>query len=106
MIKRIWHGWTTPENAPRYENLLKTEIFPAIAARSIPGYRAIELLRREHDGEIEFITIMTFDSVEAVRKFAGEDYTVSYVPPKARELLARRDLHSQHYDVVESRTCD
>ncbi|WP_275288250.1 antibiotic biosynthesis monooxygenase family protein [Halomonas elongata] len=101
MIKRIWHGWTTPENADEYEALLKGEIFPGIAAKGIPGYRDIQLLRRPHDVEIEFITIMTFDSWDAVRDFIGDDPTVSYVPDKARAVLSRWDDRSQHYDVKE-----
>jgi heme-degrading monooxygenase HmoA len=98
MIERIWHGWTLPENADTYENLLKTEIFPV---KNIPGYRGIRLLRRPLDGEVEFITIMLFDSLEDVIRFAGEDYEKSYVPQKAREVLARFDERSQHYEVRE-----
>ena len=101
MITRLWHGWTTLENADIYENLLKTEIFPGIAAKGVAGYRGIRLLRRAHDAEIEFITMMEFDSWEAVKQFAGEDYERAYVPPKAREVLARCDERSRHYEVRE-----
>jgi heme-degrading monooxygenase HmoA len=78
MISRIWHGWTTPENADVYENLLITEIFPTIASKGVSGYRGIQLLKRQLPGEVEFITIMRFDSLEAVKQFAGEDYEKSY----------------------------
>ena len=64
MVGRIWHGWTTPENADVYENLLKSEIFPGIAAKNVPGYREIQLFRRPLADEVEFITIMWFDSWE------------------------------------------
>ncbi len=101
MIERIWHGWTLPENADTYEALLKTEIFPGIAAKNIPGYRGIKMLRRPLGAEVEFITIMRFDSLEDVIRFAGKDYEKSYVPPKAREVLARFDDRSQHYEVRE-----
>ena len=101
MIARLWHGWTTLENADNYENLLKTEIFPGIAAKGVDGYRGIRLLRRMHEKEVEFITMMEFDSWEAVKKFAGEDYECAYVPPKAREVLARFDERSQHYEIKE-----
>ena len=75
MIGRIWHGWTKPDNANRYERLLKEEIFPGIADKKVPGYRGIQLFRRPiDDEEVEFITIMWFDSWEAVKRFAGEDY--------------------------------
>ncbi len=102
MIARIWHGWTQPENADAYEKLLKEEIFMGIAGRKIPGYRGIRLLRRTLDGgEVEFVTIMWFDSLQAVKQFAGEDYEAAVVPPKARKLLARFDQRSQHYEVRE-----
>lgn len=102
MIARIWHGWTTTANAVAYENLLRTEIFPGIAAKGVAGYRGIRLLRRPlPPDEVEFITIMEFDSWEAVRRFAGEDYERAYVPPKAREVLARFDDRAQHYEIRE-----
>jgi heme-degrading monooxygenase HmoA len=101
MIIRLWHGWTTHDNSDAYENLLKTEIFPGIAAKGVEGYRSIRLLRRASGEEIEFITMMLFDSWEAVKQFAGEDYERAYVPPKAREVLARFDERSQHYEIRE-----
>jgi heme-degrading monooxygenase HmoA len=101
MIGRIWHGWTKPENADKYEQLLREEIFPAIGAKKVAGYKGIQLFRRPLDNEIEFITIMWFDSLEAVRAFAGEDYEVAVVPPKARVLLSRFDARSQHYEIKE-----
>ena len=99
MISRIWHGWTTPANADAYEALLKSEIFVGIQNRRIAGYRGIQLFRRNIADEVEFITVMWFDSIDAVRAFAGEDYEVAVVPPKARELLSRFDARSQHYEV-------
>ncbi len=99
MISRIWHGWTTLDNADAYEALLQSEIFIGIQNRQIPGFREIQLFRRRLENEVEFITVMWFDSIDAVRAFAGEDYEVAVVPPKARALLARFDARSQHYDV-------
>lgn len=99
MIARIWHGWTTPENADKYEGLLNQEVLPGIAVKNIAGYSGIELLRRSLESEVEFVTIMWFDSWEAVKQFAGEDYELAYVPPKARAVLARFDLRSQHYEI-------
>lgn len=99
MIGRIWHGWTTPENADVYENLLKTEIFPCIASKKVKGYRSIQLFRRSSGEEVEFITIMWLESWEAVKQFAGEDYEHAYVPLKAREVLKRFDECSQHYEI-------
>jgi len=103
MISRIWHGWTTPGNADAYESLLQTEIFHGIENRQIAGFRGIQLLRREVGDEVEFVTIMEFDSLPAVRAFAGEDYEIAVVPPPARALLARFDARSQHYEIRADR---
>jgi heme-degrading monooxygenase HmoA len=99
MICRIWHGWTSHANADAYEHLLKEEIFAGIASRAIAGYRGIELLRRELSTETEFVTVMWFESLDAVKQFAGADYTRAVVPESARKLLARYDERSAHYDV-------
>ena len=104
MISRIWHGWTTPANADAYESLLHREIFEGIVGRKIPGFRSIDLLRRDAGGEVEFVTIMWFDSLDAVREFAGTDYEVAVVPPAARSLLKRFDQRSAHYEVREQRS--
>ena len=101
MISRIWHGYTTFENADAYENLLKSEIFINIRGRNIQGFHEIQLFRRNLDAEVEFITVMWFDSIDSVRNFAGDDYEVAVVPPKARELLSHFDERSQHYEVRE-----
>lgn len=101
MISRIWHGYTTRENADEYENLLKEEIFVGINERHIPGFREIQLFRRNLEEEVEFVTVMWFDTLDAVRLFAGEDYALAVVPPKARLVLKRFDKRSQHYEVRE-----
>ena len=97
MIVRVWRGWTTKANAAAYETLLRDEIIPAIAARGIPGYRGISLLRRDEGGESEFMTVMRFDGLKDVRDFAGQNYERAVVPPKARALLARCDDKAAHY---------
>ena len=99
MISRIWHGWTTLENADVYESLLKSEIFQGIQGREIKGYKGIHLLRRDQGDEVEFVTIMWFDDTESVRSFAGEDYEVAVVPKKARAVLSHFNERSQHYEV-------
>ncbi|MFX1369929.1 MAG: antibiotic biosynthesis monooxygenase [Promethearchaeota archaeon] len=101
MISRVWHGWTSREKADAYEELLRTEIFTNIAKQSNPGYRGIHLLRRDFEDEVEFVTVMWFDSLDAVRVFAGEEYEVAVVPPEARKLLSRFDERSAHYQVVK-----
>ena len=101
MISRIWHGWTTPENADTYENLLREEIFVGIQGRNIDGFRGIQLFRRDVGDEVEFITVMWFDNLDAIKEFAGEDYEVAVVPPEAHEVLLHFDVWSQHYEVRE-----
>lgn len=102
-VKRFWHGWTLPENADKYQNLLRHEVFPGIEAKKIPGYRSIELLRRDIGDEVEFVTIMTFDALQNVIDFQGEDYLQAYVPDAAKLLLNRWDQVSAHYEAVEHR---
>ena len=101
MIGRIWHGYTTQANADAYEALLKSEIFAGIRGRNMEGFQEIQLFRRDLEMEVEFITIMWFDSLEAVRTFAGADYEAAVVPPKAKALLSHFDDRSQHYEVRE-----
>ena len=98
MIARIWHGWTTPANADAYERLLRAEILPAI--HRIAGYRGAYLLRRDAASEVEFATVTLWESLDAVRAFAGDDYERAVVPPPARELLARFDERSRHYETL------
>ena len=102
-IQRIWHGWTTLENESAYQALLLNEVIPGIEAKNIPGFNGIEVLKRQHTDEIEFITIMTFDSIQSVIAFQGPEYTRCYVPDVAQKVLKRWDQHSAHYEVVEDR---
>ena len=102
-IKRIWHGWTTPENADAYQELLHQEIFPGIESKEIDGYHCVELYRRQQGEEVEFVTIMTFDDINSVKKLQGKDYEKSYVPDAAQKLLKRWDKKASHYDLIETR---
>lgn len=95
MITRLWRGWTLPENADAYERFLLSELFPSM--RDIPGFRNADVLRRYADGEVAFVTLTRFDSLEAIRGFAGEDYETAVIEPKARALLSRYDERAQHY---------
>ncbi len=99
MIGRLWRGWTTTENADAYEELLRTRILPGI--HRVDGYRGAYLLRRDVDEGVEFTTLTFFESMDAVRAFAGEEYEVAVVPPEARQLLTRFDERSALHEVVE-----
>ena len=101
MIARIWHGWTTVAQADAYEQLLRHEVFEGINSRRIPGFLGIDLLRREEGEEVAFMTVMWFESIAAVRSFAGEEFETAVVPHEARALLKRFDARSAHYDVRE-----
>lgn len=104
MIKRIWHGYTTPERADEYEALLRAEVIKGIEGKNIPGFWGIDVLRRPLGDEVEFITIMDFESLENVKAFVGEDHEQAYVPDEARAILSRFDERSQHYEVREQRS--
>jgi heme-degrading monooxygenase HmoA len=97
MIARIWHGWAAPANADAYEELLRAEVLPGI--HRIGGHRGAYLLRREAGDEVEFVTITLFDSMDAVRAFAGDDVEAAVVPPAARALLSHFDERSVHYEI-------
>ena len=103
MIARIWHGWTKPEHAKAYKNLLRDEIFPSIAARNIAGYRGAELFIKAEGDEVEFVTLLRFDSMDAVKEFAGADEAKPVIYPKAEALLTRMDERSRHYHVAIAR---
>jgi antibiotic biosynthesis monooxygenase (ABM) superfamily enzyme len=101
VIARLWHGWTAPQNADAYESFLRTKMFPSI--HRVPGYLGADLLRRQDGDEVAFVTITRFESLDAVRAFAGESYQQAVVEPEARALLSRFDERSEHYEVVIDR---
>jgi antibiotic biosynthesis monooxygenase (ABM) superfamily enzyme len=98
VIARIWHGWTSRNDADAYERFLREQMFPSI--HRVPGFVGTELLRRDDGDEIAFITITRFESLESVRAFAGNDYEQAVIEPEARALLARHDERAEHYDVA------
>jgi len=103
VICRLWRGWATKDNADAYERVVRGEVIPGIEARHIPGFRSIDLVRRERDDDVEFMTLMWFDSLDNVRAFMGEDYETSHVPPAAQAVLADFDKRSAHYEVLDRR---
>ena len=103
MICRSWRGWTTQENADAYQRIVHTEVIPGIEARRIPGFRHIDLMKRDLGDEVEFQTLMWFDDLAAIKSFMGEDYSVSHVPPQARAVLKRFDERAAHYEVIDRR---
>ena len=99
MICRIWHGFTSFENADAYENMLKEDVLPGI--NRVKGYKGAQLLKRDHETETEFITMTYFEDIYAVVAFAGEDYTKAVIHPEAGKLLSHYDERSAHYELVD-----
>jgi len=103
MICRLWRGWATNQNADAYERIVREQVIPGIEARQIPGFRSIDLVRRERELDVEFMTLMWFDSLDAVKAFMGDDYEVAHVPAEAQVVLAAFDQRSAHYRVLDRR---
>jgi heme-degrading monooxygenase HmoA len=100
MIARVWHGFTKPEHADAYEALLKPELLPGLS--KIKGYEGSCLLRRNAAAEVEFITIIFWESIDAIRAVAGADYETPVIPPERRQYLAHYDARAAHYEVRSS----
>jgi heme-degrading monooxygenase HmoA len=99
MIARVWHGYTKPEHADAYESMLKPELLPGIGKKK--GYRGSYLLRRNLGSEVEFITILLWNSIDDVRAAAGhDDYETAIIPEERRKHLARFDVKAAHYEVT------
>ena len=98
MIARLWHGWTSCENADRYQQLVCSEILPSF--QRIEGYHGAYLFRKDSENETEFVALTFFENLDAVRAFAGDDYQAAVVPDEAKKLLSRFDQRSAHYETV------
>ena len=98
MIARVWHGYTKPEHAEAYEALLKPELLPGISRAK--GYQGSYLLRRAVGGDVEFITVMLWDSIDSIRAVAGPDYETAIIPEERRRYLTRHDAKSVHYEIA------
>jgi antibiotic biosynthesis monooxygenase (ABM) superfamily enzyme len=103
MICRIWRGRTTDGKAQTYEQILRDQVIPEIESRRIPGFLSMDLMKRPLGDMVEFLTIMWFDNLDAVKNFAGEDYDFAYVPPEGRAVLSEFDERSAHYEVLDRR---
>jgi heme-degrading monooxygenase HmoA len=101
MIARIWHGWTTEDDAETYEKYIREDVFPGIEARGIEGYRGYQLFKLSTGDEVEYMTVLRFESMANVKEFAGEHYEEAHLPDRAKELLVRYDICPQHYTVLE-----
>jgi heme-degrading monooxygenase HmoA len=100
MIARHWRGWTTPENAGAYEALLTGTVLPGL--KSLEGYRGGYVFRCDGAHEVEFVVVNFFESIEAVKRFAGPEYATPVFEPEARALLSRVETVAAHYEVRAS----
>jgi len=98
VIARVWHGYTKPEHADAYEAMLKPELLPGISKAK--GYQGSYLLRRDLGGEVEFITILLWDSIDSIRAVAGPDYETAVIPEERRKYLSRHDAKCAHYQIA------
>ena len=96
MVLRMWRGYTAPENADRYEAMLKGTILPGI--HRIDGYRGAYLARRNGEQEVEFLTLTLWESMEVVRAFSDDGRAV--IHDAARPLIIRFDEYPVHYDAT------
>ncbi len=101
MIARVWHGYTKPEHADAYESMLKPELLPGISEKR--GYKGSYLLRRDLGAEVEFITILLWESIDTLRAAAGhDDYETAIIPEERRKYLARFDSKASHYEIAST----
>ena len=100
MIARVWHGSTKPEHADAYEAMLKPEPLPGIG--EAPGYKGSYLLRRNLGDEVEFITVLLWESMEALRAYAGTDFETSIIPEERRKYLSKHETKAAHYEVAST----
>lgn len=99
-ITRIWRGWTSKENADKFQKTLTDEAIPGIESNKPKGCLGIQVLKRETGEEVEFTTIMLFNSLSAIKEFAGEDYEAAHIDPKVKPLLLRYDGRAVHHETL------
>jgi hypothetical protein len=99
-IIRTWKGWTSPENAKIYKDMLVNEVFPAVIKKGVKGLKKVSISRQDKEDEVEFFLILHFNSLDAVKEFAGEDYKTAYIPDNAKRVLLRYDKTAQHHEFI------
>ena len=100
-IIRTWKGWTSIENAPIYKEMLVNEVFPAVKKKGVDGLEKVSISIQNKSNEVEFFLVLQFESISAVKTFAGENYEIAYIPDNAKEVLLRYDEKAEHYEFIE-----
>jgi heme-degrading monooxygenase HmoA len=98
MIARIWRGWAPQATAGDYQRHYQSEVSGHL--RAVDGFRGARLLRRDDGQEVMFTSITWFDNLDAVRRFAGDDYQQAVVEEAARQALSRWDERVSHHEVA------
>jgi heme-degrading monooxygenase HmoA len=101
VIARIWRGWTTLEDANGYEGHLKPELLPGL--NKVAGFRGSYLLRKIEKDEVEFVTIILWDSIAALQAVTGKDYEQAVIPEERKKYLKRFEEKASHFEVVAAR---
>jgi heme-degrading monooxygenase HmoA len=99
MISRHWIGITRPEEAERYVEHLRKDTFPKLS--KIRGFISASILRRVVSQGVEFLVVTDWESLNAIREFAGEKPEVAVVPPVVQAMMVVYDKETRHYEVVE-----
>jgi heme-degrading monooxygenase HmoA len=100
MIARVWKGWTKLEDADAYEKLIREKVYPEL--HKINGFHGGYILRENKNDEVEFVTMLLFESLDAIKAFAGDDYEAPVFDPEARRLLSKVEPIARHYQVKKS----
>ena len=98
-IIRTWRGWTSIENASRYEDMLINEVFPTVKKNGVTGLEKVSISTKNRKDEVEFFLVLQFESLDAVKSFAGENYENAYIPDNAKQVLKRYDKTAEHYEL-------
>ena len=100
-IIRTWKGWTTLENAAIYEEMLVKEVFPEVKRKGVDGLEKVSISTQQKEDEVEFFLVLQFNSLDAVKIFAGDDYKKAYIPDNAQRVLKRYDTTAEHFELKE-----
>ena len=98
MIGRLWSGRTRTADADAYEQFLRCDLLPEVAR--LDGSRGAYVMRRNLPGAVDFVTLTLFDSLDAIRSFAGQQEALPVIEPRAAELLCEYDDRVRHFEVV------
>ena len=99
MIARTWRGWTRAEDADDYVAYLRETGMQAY--RTTPGNQGAWILRRRQGDRVEFVTLSFWDSMEAVRGFAGSDPTRAVFYPEDDRFLVEREETVDHFELFD-----